>query len=541
MGSYNFEGSYNGVDLSEYATKQELDDAAAAWSAGYTPKGPASVSTINGLTGQQNGDVYILTDDGTVNPGSLTVSEGDQIAWDADNSVWYKFIEYASKAVQDDLVKKVNPIASYWYKENESSIIPDHIRNNAYLNLGSSYTTNSDYQLVSYPVKEGGKIRIKGAIDVITRISFTNNETQVTNAYIISTVYTNNTATYDAFDLVLTVPSGAKWVQMSQKKTFDYVITEFNLQSEQITRYNTLYVSTSGNDTTGDGSLSKPFATILHANEVITDNSKYNRYKIKVLDGTYTDLQTTYAGSTPRGYEGVICKPWVTYEGNIEHPENVVIEWDGADGYAPGVFNYDDYGFYKCVFHIPGAGAEGSAAGFKKVCGFTINAKNTRYALHIEMSGYGDGVEWVVSDCLINWDGVPDDPNKINDPPSAIGTGSAHFEKGLLKNCKVTNTSPVNRAFRNHDSEYKYDASRFREGACITFDSVDFGDGVVMFRTTHGDNNCDGFNRCFVHNCIGISDFTYTLSGGSTEVDWRADVKCSVITYNKFAVDGKLQ
>ena len=192
MGSYNFEGSYNGVDLSEYATKQELDDAAAAWSAGYTPKGPASVSTINGLTGQQNGDVYILTDDGTVNPGSLTVSEGDQIAWDADNSVWYKFIEYASKAVQDDLVKKVNPIASYWYKENESSIIPDHIRNNAYLNLGSSYTTNSDYQLVSYPVKEGGKIRIKGAIDVITRISFTNNETQVTNAYIISTVYTNN-------------------------------------------------------------------------------------------------------------------------------------------------------------------------------------------------------------------------------------------------------------------------------------------------------------------------------------------------------------
>lgn len=96
---------YNCVDLSEYATKQELDDAAAAWSAGYTPKGPASVSTINGLTGQQNGDVYILTDSGTVNPGALSVSEGNQIAWDADNSVWYKFTEYALKSVQDELIK----------------------------------------------------------------------------------------------------------------------------------------------------------------------------------------------------------------------------------------------------------------------------------------------------------------------------------------------------------------------------------------------------------------------------------------------------
>lgn len=97
MGANNNASVYNEVDLSQYATKQELEDAAAAWSAGYTPKGPASVSNINGLTGQQNGDVYTLTDGGTVNPGALTVSAGDQIAWDATNSVWYKFTEYATK------------------------------------------------------------------------------------------------------------------------------------------------------------------------------------------------------------------------------------------------------------------------------------------------------------------------------------------------------------------------------------------------------------------------------------------------------------
>ena len=97
MGANNSTSVYNDVDLSQYATKQELENAAAAWSAGYTPKGPASVSTINGLTGQQNGDVYTLIDGGTVNPGALTVYAGNQIAWDAANSVWYQFSEYATK------------------------------------------------------------------------------------------------------------------------------------------------------------------------------------------------------------------------------------------------------------------------------------------------------------------------------------------------------------------------------------------------------------------------------------------------------------
>lgn len=104
MGANNSTSVYNDVDLSQYATKQELHAAAAAWSAGYTPKGPASVSTINGLTGQQNGDVYILTDSGTVNPGALTVSSGDQIAWSDSSNTWYPFTEYGLKSVQEELV-----------------------------------------------------------------------------------------------------------------------------------------------------------------------------------------------------------------------------------------------------------------------------------------------------------------------------------------------------------------------------------------------------------------------------------------------------
>ena len=72
-------------------TQSALDAAEAGWQAGYTPKGNASVSTLNGLTGQSNGDTYILTDSGTLTDGSLAVSAGDSVAWDATNSKWYKF------------------------------------------------------------------------------------------------------------------------------------------------------------------------------------------------------------------------------------------------------------------------------------------------------------------------------------------------------------------------------------------------------------------------------------------------------------------
>ena len=67
-----------------------LNSAIDSISSGFTPKGEASVSDINSLTDQSNGDSYILTDDGTLNGGALTVQAGDQVAWDSANEVWYK-------------------------------------------------------------------------------------------------------------------------------------------------------------------------------------------------------------------------------------------------------------------------------------------------------------------------------------------------------------------------------------------------------------------------------------------------------------------
>ena len=81
-------------DASE-ALQEQIDDIAEKAGSGYIPKGEASVATLNGLSDQENGDLYTLTDAGTLTDGSLAVVAGDTVAWDATNSVWYKAMNYA--------------------------------------------------------------------------------------------------------------------------------------------------------------------------------------------------------------------------------------------------------------------------------------------------------------------------------------------------------------------------------------------------------------------------------------------------------------
>lgn len=80
-------------------TKSELDNAidnaTASMESGYTPKGTASVSALNALTDQENGDQYIVTDSGTLTEGSLSVTAGESVAWDSTNEIWYKVNQYA--------------------------------------------------------------------------------------------------------------------------------------------------------------------------------------------------------------------------------------------------------------------------------------------------------------------------------------------------------------------------------------------------------------------------------------------------------------
>lgn len=92
-------------------TESGMEDALSTIGTGYTPKGNATVATLESLTGQSNGDMYIVTDSGTLNNGALVVSAGDSVAWDSTNEVWYKTNQYATQQEHDALTTYAQNVA----------------------------------------------------------------------------------------------------------------------------------------------------------------------------------------------------------------------------------------------------------------------------------------------------------------------------------------------------------------------------------------------------------------------------------------------
>ena len=86
------------------ASASDLENAMDSWQTGYTPKGEATVSQIDALTTQSNGDQYIVTDSGTLNDGALSVSAGDTVAWDSENEVWYKVNQYVTQQTVTEMM-----------------------------------------------------------------------------------------------------------------------------------------------------------------------------------------------------------------------------------------------------------------------------------------------------------------------------------------------------------------------------------------------------------------------------------------------------
>ena len=94
--------------VNESGLQDAIDNASESWSTGFTPKGESSVSDLNDLATQSNGDSYIVTDSGTLTDGTLAVVAGDQVAWDATNSVWYKLPQYALKQFGTNEIKNLS-------------------------------------------------------------------------------------------------------------------------------------------------------------------------------------------------------------------------------------------------------------------------------------------------------------------------------------------------------------------------------------------------------------------------------------------------
>lgn len=281
-----------------------------------------------------------------------------------------------------------------------------------------------------------------------------------------------------------------------------------------------IFVSTSGSDETGDGTEENPYATIFHANEVITDNSETNRYKIIVKQGTYTDLQEKYAGIDGTYYQGVTCKSYVTYESeDITRPDLCVLKWDGSVGYTKPVTDANCVN--KCLFHIK----DNSQGVYIK--GFTFVSKNTRYCMHIETVGSTKVCDWHFENCVFEWGGRPDTTEDGTVATACIGTGYSMLEFGEFINCtiKCTNTNHANHmVFQSHDNPDNIFTS-IKRGEHLRFENCYFSiaDGSdyahIDLRTTKTSPIIPSFAE-FI-NCSGIKLYvpseTYKKSFVCTE------------------------
>ncbi len=239
------------------------------------------------------------------------------------------------------------------------------------------------------------------------------------------------------------------------------------------------------------------FKTIIEANDSITDNCAQIRYTIHVADGTYTDLQMSYAGDddsqrSTKDYRGVICKDYVYYEGNVQKPANCIIEWNGNTGFD-GDITYSNVS-KKSPFHLTNIIGNSLHTYIK---GFTFNCENLRYCLHIETSGAGREVDWLIEQCIFNWGGNPDCKTYDEtlqkwaaiDPKPLLGCGHSPLEHGVFRNCEFNFTytseySNKKTAYLCHDnSNGTTRTTGIISGADIRFEHCEFNGGAVNCQT----------------------------------------------------------
>lgn len=281
---------------------------------------------------------------------------------------------------------------------------------------------------------------------------------------------------------------------------------------------NKIYVATTGSDTEGNGTKEKPYATVLKANDVITDASEKNKYEIIVADGTYTDLQEKYKGQNGSDYQGVMAKSYVTYKSQSNNPEKCIFIWDGGVGYD---IISNDTCTNKCFFHINSQTIDTVIKGFKFV------GSNLRYCLHFESNCLTTPY---IENCIFDWHGRDFSPKT----GSVIGMGGCIFSHITFKDCKFLN-SQNDAGIQWHDNTYPYDWVNARyepEGLCprgAVIECIDclFDNLNIQMRSQNEDRPMP---CCLIlKNCGGLKNVYPTIIAGGTKNYWKLFNQCSFI------------
>lgn len=401
---------------------------------------------------------------------------------------------------------------------------------------------NDNYIAVKIPV-EGNKLIVYGEFqDWASRYVNNGAYTPVESTYISHNTQTSKVAEF------YNIPTDAKYLCLSfYKGGLDTSIESVNVVSGEFRQYlsyrktdfvnsvdvytkdeiddklgeihiNKIYVATTGSDTEGNGTKEKPYATVLKANDVVTNASEKNKYEIIVADGTYTDLQEKYKGQNGSDYQGVIAKSYVTYKSESNNPEKCIFIWDGGVGYDT-ISN--DTCTNKCFFHINSVTINTVIKGFKFV------GSNLRYCLHFESNCLTTPY---IENCIFDWHGRDFAPKNGH----VIGMGGSIFSHITFKDCKFLN-SQNDAGIQWHDNTYPYDWINGRyepEGLCpkgAVIECIDcLFDGLnVQVRSQNEDRPMP---CCLIlKNCGGLKNVYPSIIAGGTKNYWKLFNQCSFI------------
>lgn len=302
-------------------------------------------------------------------------------------------------------------------------------------------------------------------------------------------------------------------------KSLSNIIEELKTENNLYT-LTTLEVSPSYSIETSGFGVTK-FNSLIDAHNY-TDNksSETNRFLIKVHQGTYDDWGTKFTGSdgeTSENYLGIRVNDYVYFEStDINHPENYILNWDGHNGFSEGYMMNRTQAMRRCLFHLDKRPLH------THIKGFTLRAKNTRYCFHTETAGTGWGNDWLIENCIFDWQGCP---NVSGYSGATVGIGISSGESGHIKNCKWKNTGYGGIVGHNNgftENQWNADKPFFVEGASLIIENCDLN-GCSIQQDTLNDN-IDGFDLLTIKNCRNVKSVSNGLQGNAVKQNWKVEV-----------------
>ena len=214
---------------------------------------------------------------------------------------------------------------------------------------------------------------------------------------------------------------------------------------------------------------------------------------------------------------GIRVNDYVYFEStDINHPENYILNWDGHAGFSEGYTMNTTQAMRRCLFHLDKRPLH------THIKGFTLRAKNTRYCIHPETAGTGWGNEWLIENCIFDWQGCP---NVSGYSGATVGIGISSGESGRIKNCKWKNEGYAGIVGHNNGfTENQWNAEKpfFVEGANLLIENCDLNNCSITQDTLR--DNIDGFDLLTIKNCRNVKSVNTGLQGEASKQNWKVEI-----------------